>query len=187
MLPPSSAADARDTYRAFSAAIDRMRDGEQLVALINPEALPLDPSASSIWVSARLTIGELQRRYLPRCDERCRHAPHDAHAFVVMADLVLDPTEPRRLSWWEAWTDSLQRSQRLQEIWYAGAPVLADSPDALRLPAGRFPAPRPSGGRSHHAGEALEGEKWAIASRRPRWARTSQRGRRKHIAGPSSF
>jgi len=136
MLPPSSAADARDTYRAFSAAIDRMRDGEQLVALINPEALPLDPSASSIWVSARLTIGELQRRYLPRCDERCRHAPHDAHAFVVMADLVLDPTEPRRLSWWEAWTDSLQRSQRLQEIWYAGAPVLADSPDALRLPAG---------------------------------------------------
>lgn len=136
MLATGSAADARETYRAFSVAVDRMRDGEQVVALINPDALGLDPAASSVWLSARLTIGELQRRFLPRCDERCQDVTHDPHAFVVVADLVLDPTEPRRLSWWEAWTDSLQRAQRLQDIWYAGAPVLPDSPDALRLSAG---------------------------------------------------
>ena len=108
----------------------------EVVALINPDALPLDPGASSVWLSARLTIGELQRRFLPRCDERCIDVPHDPHAFVVLADLVLDPTQPRRMSWWEAWTDSLQRAQRLQDVWYAGAPVLADSPESQRLPAG---------------------------------------------------
>ncbi len=136
LSPPTSAADARDAYRAFAVAVERMRDGEQVVALINPDALSLDPGASSVWLSARLTIGELQRRFLPQCDERCRNVPHDPHAFVVLADLVLDPTEARRISWWEAWTDSLQRAQRLQDIWYAGAPVLPDSPDALRLAAG---------------------------------------------------
>jgi hypothetical protein len=135
-LPPSSASDARDAYRAFSVAVDRMREGEQVVALIDPEALGLDPGASSVWLSARLTIGELPRRFLPRCDERCRDVPHDPHAFVVLADLVLDPTEARRLSWWEAWTETLQRDQRMQDIWYAGAPVLRDSPAAQTLAAG---------------------------------------------------
>jgi hypothetical protein len=136
MAPPGSAADARDAQHAFSIAVDRMRDGEQVVALINPEALATDTGTSSVWLSARLTIGELQRRFLPRCDERCRMVPHDPHAFVVMTDLVLDPTEPRRLTWWEGWTESLQRAQRLQDIWYAGAPALPDSPDDQRLSAG---------------------------------------------------
>lgn len=113
-----------------------MREGEQVVALINPESLGLDPGASSVWLSARLTIGELPRRFLPRCDERCHNVPHDPHAFVVLADLVLDPTEARRLSWWESWTESLQRAQRMQDIWYAGAPVLRDSPAAQTLTAG---------------------------------------------------
>ena len=136
VVPPSPATDAREAHRAFSVAVDRMRDGEQVVALINPDALGLDPDASSVWLSARLSIGELQRRFLPGCDDRCRNAPHDPHAFVVISDLVLDPTEARRLSWWESWTDSLQRAQRRNEIWFAGAPVLPDSPDAQRLAAG---------------------------------------------------
>lgn len=136
VLPPGPANDAREAYRSFSVAVDRMRDGEQVVALIDPANLPIDPEASSVWLSARLTIGELQRRFLPRCDHRCIKVPHDPHAFVVMADLVLDPTEPRRMSWWESWTDSLQRAQRRQDVWYAGAPLLQDSPVDQCLAAG---------------------------------------------------
>lgn len=127
-LPAGPATAAREAYRAFSTAVDRMRDGEQVVALINPQSETVDRQASSTWLSSRLLIGELQRRFLPRCDQRCLKVPHDPHAFVVMADLVLDPTEPRRMSWWESWTDTLQRAQRRQDVWYAGAPAMPDSP-----------------------------------------------------------
>ena len=117
-------------------AVDRMRDGEQVVALINPEPVRLHPDASSIWLGARLTIGELARRFLPRCDERCQGVPHDPNAFVVLANLVLDPAEPRRSSWWSSWTDASQREQSMHHVWYAGAPELPATPRARRLDAG---------------------------------------------------
>lgn len=134
---PALADDAQEAYRAFSIAIDRMRKGEQVVALINPE-LPAAPerSASSVWLSARLSISELPRLLLPHCDERCADVPHDPHAFVVVADLALDITEPRRASWWVSWNEGLQRAQRLQRVWYAGAPILPDTPPWRRLRAG---------------------------------------------------
>lgn len=136
MLPPSRLTAAREAYRAFAVAVDRMRDGEQVVALINPEALRTHPAASSIWLGARLTIGELARGFLPRCDDRCEGVAHDPHAFVALASLVLDPVEPRRGTWWESWTDSLQRDQAGRHVWYAGAPELPASPESRLLAAG---------------------------------------------------
>jgi hypothetical protein len=128
--------DAQEAYRAFSIAVDRMRQGEQVVALIDPEALRPDPASSSVWLSARLSISELPRLLLPRCDQRCRDVAHDAHAFVVLADIALDVTEPRRPSWWESWNESLQRAHRAHHVWYAGAPILPDTPPWRRLRAG---------------------------------------------------
>lgn len=128
--------DAQDAYRAFSIAVDRMRQGEQVVALINPDAMRSDATASSVWLSARLSISELQRVLLPDCDERCSVEHHDPHAFVVVADLALDITERRRRSWWSGWNDSLQRDHRRQRLWYAGSPILPDTPTWRRLRAG---------------------------------------------------
>lgn len=136
VLPPSRLTAARDAYRAFAVAVDHMREGEQVVALVNPDAVRTHPSASSIWLGARLTIGELARRFLPRCDERCTNVPHEAHAFVALANLSLDPAEPRRATWWEGWTDSLQREQATRHAWYAGAPELPATPQSRRLAAG---------------------------------------------------
>ena len=126
----------QEAYRAFSIALDRMRHGEQVVALIDPEARRPDPGASSVWLSARLAISELPRLLLPHCDERCLDTAHDAHAFVVLADLALDVTEPRRPSWWESWNESLQRDHRAQHVWYAGSAILPDTPEWRRLRAG---------------------------------------------------
>jgi hypothetical protein len=124
-----------EAYRSFSIAVDQMRRGEQVVALINPDARPAH-AASDIWLSARLSISELPRVLLPRCDERCREAPHDPHAFVVLGNLALDVAEPRRTSWWESWNDTLQRDLRAARLWYAGSPVLPDTPAARQLRAG---------------------------------------------------
>jgi len=129
-------ADAHDTYRAFSVAVERMRQGEQVVALIDPGGTQTDPAMSSVWLSARLTISQLPRLLLPRCDERCLEFAHDPHAFVLLADIALDVTEPRRMSWWESWNDSLQRDHRAMNVWFAGSPLLPDTPEARRLRAG---------------------------------------------------
>ncbi|HLE88670.1 MAG TPA: hypothetical protein VI733_01290 [Candidatus Limnocylindria bacterium] len=125
-----------EEYRAFSIAVDQMRHGEQVVALINPEARRPEAAASSVWLSARLSISELPRVLLPHCDKRCLDAVHDAHAFVVLANLALDVAEPRRASWWEAWNDTLQRDLRAVRVWYAGSPMLPDTPAAHQLRAG---------------------------------------------------
>lgn len=135
-LTATRAGDDRATFRAFSVAVERMREGEQVVALIDPELLRADPATSSVWLSARLTLSQLPRLLMPRCDERCAEVLHDPHAFVVLADLALDVTEPRRLSWWESWNDSLQQTHRAHHVWYAGSPLLPDTPDARRLRAG---------------------------------------------------
>jgi len=125
-----------EAYRSFSIAVDQMRRGEQVVALINPDARPPDAPASGIWLSARLSISELPRVLLPRCDDRCRDEPHDAHAFVVLGNLALDVAEPRRTSWWQSWNDTLQRDLRAARVWYAGSPALPDTAVSRQLRAG---------------------------------------------------
>jgi hypothetical protein len=125
-----------EAYRSFSIAVDQMRRGEQVVALINPDARPADAPASSIWLSARLSISELPRVLLPRCDDRCAQVPHEPHVFVVLANLALDVADVRRTSWWESWNDTLQRDLRATRTWYAGSPVLPDAPALHQLAAG---------------------------------------------------
>jgi len=125
-----------EAYRSFSIAVDQMRRGEQVVALINPDARPHDAPASGIWLSARLSISELPRVLLPRCDDRCREEPHDPHAFVVLGNLALDVAEPRRTSWWQSWNDTLQRDLRASRVWYAGSPALHDIAVSRQLRAG---------------------------------------------------
>jgi hypothetical protein len=129
-------ASGEETYRSFSIAVDQMRRGEQVVALINPEARPADAPASPVWLSARLSISELPRVMLPRCDQRCRDVEHVPHAFVLIGDLALDVAEPRRTSWWESWNDTLQRDLRSTRVWYAGSPHLPGTPANRALPAG---------------------------------------------------
>jgi hypothetical protein len=125
-----------EAYRDFSMAIDQMRHRDRVVALINPEARRPGAAASSAWLSARLSISELPRVLLPHCDERCLDTPHDAHAFVVLAHLALDVTEPRRSSWWDSWNESLQHDLRGVSVWYAGSPILPDTPPGRQLRAG---------------------------------------------------
>jgi len=127
---------AWDSHRAFSVAVDQMRQGEQVVALVNPGARRVDHAASSTWLSARLSIGELPRVLLPHCDARCENELHDPNDFVVLADLALDETALRRTSWWESWTDSLQRDLRGARLWYAGSPALLDTPPSRQLRTG---------------------------------------------------
>jgi hypothetical protein len=133
-LRPSD--EGGDAYRSFSIAVDRMRQGEQVVALLDPAARRPDAQASNIWLSARLSISELPRVLLPHCDDRCADAPHDPHAFVVLGNLALDVAEPRRTSWWGSWNDTLQRDLRSANIWYAGAPTLPSTPRSRQLEAG---------------------------------------------------
>ena len=131
----SDAADGED-YRAFSIAIDRMRNREQAVALINPGARRPETAASNDWLSARLSIGALPQVVLPHCDARCAEVPHDSRSLVVLSDLALDATQPRRASWWESWNETLQRDLRKVRVWYAGSPLLPDTPPAHQLRAG---------------------------------------------------
>lgn len=125
-----------EAYQAFSIAIDRMRHGEDAEAAVAPEPRRPEAASSSVWLGARLSISELPRMVLPKCDERCLATEHDAHAYVVLAHLALDVTEPRRLSWWESWNESLQRDLRAVRVWYAGSPVLPDTPAARQLRTG---------------------------------------------------
>jgi hypothetical protein len=134
--PASRPEEGNEAYRSFSIAVDQMRRGEQVIALINPDARPSDAPTSSIWLSARLSISELPRVLLPRCDDRCREVQHEPHAFVLLGDLALDVAEPRRTSWWESWNDTLQRDLRAARIWYAGSPVLPETPAPRQLPSG---------------------------------------------------
>ena len=125
-----------DIYRSFSIAVDQMRRGEQVVALLDPDARRPDATSSSMWLSARLSISELPRVLLPRCDERCQQVTHDPRSFVLIGNLALDVAEPRRTSWWESWNDTLQRDLRAVRVWYAGSPTLPDTPRSRQMDAG---------------------------------------------------
>lgn len=125
-----------EDYRAFSIAIDKMRNREQAVALINPEARRPETAAANDWLSARLSIGALPQVLLPHCDARCTEVAHDARSLVVLADLALDATQPRRSSWWESWNETLQGDLRAVRVWYAGSPLLPDTPPGRQLRAG---------------------------------------------------
>ncbi len=124
------------TGAAYSSAVDRVRDGEEVLAFIDPAAAGRDPADFSIWLSARLTIGELHRLLLPHCDERCRSEPHDPDEFMLLADLALDQTRRRRASWWERWNEALEQEHQTKPMWYAGAPAVPATPPERRLPAG---------------------------------------------------
>jgi hypothetical protein len=113
-----------------------MRHGEQVVALIDPDAGSANPLGSSVWLSARLTIAELPRIMLPPCDARCAGEAHDPNEFIALADLALDAAETRQAAWWEGWNRSLEQEYATVTTWYAGAPALIGTPDELRLRAG---------------------------------------------------
>jgi hypothetical protein len=123
-------------FRAFSIAVDHMRRGEQVVALIDPDAEPPDERGSSVWLSSRLEIAELTRVMLPPCDARCATHSHDPNRFVTLADLALDPADARPIGWWEGWNDSLERQYASLATWYAGAPALVGTGEDRRLRAG---------------------------------------------------
>lgn len=123
-------------FRAFSNAVELMRQGEQVVALIDSEAGSADPPGSKVWLSARLTIAELPGTMLPPCDARCTRRSHDPNEFVALADLALDAAESRSAGWWDGWTVSLQQEHAAVSTWYAGAPALMGTAEELRLRAG---------------------------------------------------
>jgi hypothetical protein len=113
-----------------------MRRGEQVVALIDPDAGSANPVGSSVWLSSRLTIAELPRIMLPPCDARCATHPHDPNRLVALADLSLDPADARPAGWWEGWNDSLEREYDGLATWYAGTPALVGTGEDRRLRAG---------------------------------------------------
>jgi hypothetical protein len=131
---PSPGPDA--AFRAFSIAVDHMRHGEQVVALIDPEAGSANPLGSSVWLSSRLAIGELQRSMLPGCDQRCSGRAHDPSQFVALADLALDTADARPTGWWEGWNETLEQEYAALATWYAGAPALPGTSADRRLRAG---------------------------------------------------
>ena len=76
---------------ALSGVVERLRQGEEVLAFFEAAVTDRNAAAYAEWLSARLTIGELQRLLLPGCDERCQERFHEPDAFVVLADLALDP------------------------------------------------------------------------------------------------
>src|SRR2546429_5866393 len=112
--------------------------------LLGEECLPFGEAAVTArnaaayaeWLSARLTIGELQRLLLPGCDERCQERFHEPDAFVALADLALDPAPPRPASWWEDWNATMERRHQAKPISFAGAPAMGATRDDQRLPSG---------------------------------------------------
>jgi hypothetical protein len=126
---------AHDTS-SVSAVIQRVLQGEEVLAVIDPSASCRDVATYSVWLSARLTVGELQRLLLPGCDQRCLALIHDPDAFVALADLALDPAPARPYPWWEDWNAAMERQHQTKPIWFAGAPALEATPDDQRLPAG---------------------------------------------------
>lgn len=134
--PRRKSSSPPDPYGAFSVAVERFRQGEQILTLIDPAARGRDPARFSEWLSARLTISELPRLLLPRCDKRCTELQHDPEAYVVLADISLDQAEPRLASWWADWNDTLERELTAKPIWYAGLPAVPDTEEDRRLRAG---------------------------------------------------
>jgi hypothetical protein len=121
---------------ALSPVVERLRQGEEVLALFKAAADGRSAAAHAAWLSARLTIGELQRLLLPGCDERCQSRFHEPDAFVVIADLAVDPAPARPGPWWEDWNAAMQSRHQSRPIWFAGAPAMGATPDAQRLPAG---------------------------------------------------
>ena len=116
--------------------MDLIRSGETVLALIDPAVRGRDPDSFSHWLSARLAIGELPRLMLPPCDDRCATVEHDPAAAVVLADLALDPIEPRDMSAWSGWNASLDEQFQGGRVWFAGAPAMPMTPATRRLTGG---------------------------------------------------
>ena len=57
---------------ALSGVVERLRQGEEVLAVFDTAALRRNATDYATWLSARLAIGELQRLLLPGCDERCQ-------------------------------------------------------------------------------------------------------------------
>src|SRR5437667_518390 len=121
---------------ALSGVVERLRQGEEVLAVFDTSGLRRNATDYATWLSARLTIGELQRLLLPGCDERCQSRFHEPHAFVVLADLALDPAPARPAPWWEDWNAAMERRHQAKPIWFAEAPAMGDTPEDTRLPAG---------------------------------------------------
>jgi hypothetical protein len=117
-------------------AVHRVRQGEDVLTLIDPAGATRDPQRFSAWLSARLSVGELQRLMLPPCDERCRSKPHLPDAYVALADLALDPTQPRSASRWEGWNATLERQHQSGRLLFAGTPANGATRPDRRLKAG---------------------------------------------------
>jgi len=121
---------------ALSGVVERLRQGEEVLAFFEAAVTDRNAAAYAEWLSARLTIGELQRLLLPGCDERCQERFHEPDAFVVLADLALDPAPPRPASWWEDWNATMERRHQAKPISFAGAPAMGATRDDQRLPSG---------------------------------------------------
>jgi hypothetical protein len=107
-----------------------------VLALFDGNGTGRNPGGYAEWLSARLTVGELQRLLLPPCDERCHSRFHEPDAFVVLADLALDHAPARPASWWEDWNAAMERRHQAKPMWFAGAPALGDTRDDQRLVTG---------------------------------------------------
>jgi hypothetical protein len=118
------------------AAVDVIRSGETVLALIDPASRGRDPDAFGRWLSARLAIAELPRLVLPPCDARCVAVDHLPDAAVVLADLALDAIAARDASTWGGWNASLDRQFQGGRVWFAGAPAMPMTPADRRLAAG---------------------------------------------------
>ena len=128
-----SVANRRD---ALSRAVELIRDGETVLSLIDPAAHGRDPEVFTAWLQARLMIAELPRVMLPGCDTRCQGLDHAPEQLVTLADLALDPTDPRPGTWWSAWNETLERDHQSGRIWFAGSPAMPLTPAGHRLDAG---------------------------------------------------
>lgn len=133
---PEGRVEDHARHGGVRAAVDLIRSGETVLALIDPAVRGRDPDAFSRWLSARLAIGELPRLMLPGCDGRCAEMAHDPAAAVVLADLALDAIEPRDLTAWSGWNASLDQRFQGGRVWFAGAPAMPMTPAARRLRAG---------------------------------------------------
>jgi hypothetical protein len=121
---------------ALSDVVERLRRGEEVLAMFDAAETRSNAASYAEWLSARLTVGELQRLLLPGCDARCQSRFHEPDAFVVLADLALDPAPARPTSWWEDWNAAMERRHQAKPIWFAGAPALGATRDDQRLPLG---------------------------------------------------
>ena len=117
---------------ALSDVVQRLRQGEEVLGVLDADPGSRPAAGQVEWLSARLTIGELQRLLLPGCDDRCQSRFHEPDAFVAIADLALDSAPTRPASWWEDWNAAMERRHQARPIWFAGAPALQATPDDQR-------------------------------------------------------